>query len=105
MLVFGAVSTFRTLKKSSPPSFPGDRKVIHERRSIPLDIRSVHWIQDSSRRNPNNHQKTRANKKRNSNSHGILGCPRKLGSMVSKRIISPTYKWGILGLKPTDPNH
>ncbi len=29
----------------------------------------------------------------------------KLGSMVSKWVISPTYKWGILGLEPTDPNH
>ena len=28
----------------------------------------------------------------------ILGCPRKLGSMVSKWVISPTYKWDILGL-------
>ena len=28
----------------------------------------------------------------------LLGCPRKLGSMVSKWIISPTYKWDILGL-------
>ena len=40
----------------------------------------------------------------------VLGCPRKLGSMVSKWVISPTYKWGILGvvfhpLIPTiDPN-
>ena len=28
----------------------------------------------------------------------VDGCPRKLGSMVSKWVISPTYKWGILGL-------
>ena len=28
-------------------------------------------------------------------------CPRKLGSMVSKRVISPAYKWGTLGLWPT----
>ena len=27
----------------------------------------------------------------------LLGCTRKLGSMVSKWVISPTYKWGILG--------
>ena len=25
----------------------------------------------------------------------LLGCPRKLGSMVSNWVISPTYKWGI----------
>ena len=25
----------------------------------------------------------------------VLGCPRKLGSMVCKWVISPTYKWGI----------
>ena len=31
-------------------------------------------------------------------SNTVLGCPRKLGSMVSKWVISPTYKWGILGL-------
>ena len=31
--------------------------------------------------------------------------PRKLGSMVGKWVISPTYKWDILGLYPTDPNH
>jgi len=28
----------------------------------------------------------------------LLRCPRKLGSMVSKWVISPTYKWGLLGL-------
>ena len=28
----------------------------------------------------------------------LLGFPRKLGSMVSKWVISPTYKWDILGL-------
>ena len=28
----------------------------------------------------------------------VLGIPRKLGSMVRKFVISPTYKWGILGL-------
>ena len=33
----------------------------------------------------------------------LLGCPRKLGSMVSKWVI--TYEWGILGLQPIDPNH
>ncbi len=27
----------------------------------------------------------------------VLGCARKLGSMVSKWVISPTYKWDILG--------
>ena len=35
-----------------------------------------------------------------------IGCledvpDRKLGSMVSKWVISPTYKWGVLGLQPT----
>ena len=35
----------------------------------------------------------------------LLGCPRKLGSMVRIRVSSPTYKWDILGLQPTDPNH
>ena len=39
----------------------------------------------------------------------VLGCPRKLGSMVSKWVISPTYKWGIpWGYNPliltNDPN-
>ena len=42
----------------------------------------------------------------------LLGCPRKLGSMVSKLVISPTYityKWGIpWGYNPLiltmDPN-
>ena len=28
----------------------------------------------------------------------LLGCPRKLGSMVSIWVITPTYKWGIFGL-------
>ena len=28
----------------------------------------------------------------------LLGCPRKLGSLVSNWVISPTYKWCILGL-------
>ena len=28
----------------------------------------------------------------------VLGCPRKLGSMVSKWVLSHTYKWGILGV-------
>ena len=32
----------------------------------------------------------------------ILGCPRKLGSMVSKWVISPTYKMRFVGLYPTD---
>ena len=27
---------------------------------------------------------------------GQLGCPRKLGSMVRKWVISPTYKWSML---------
>ena len=31
----------------------------------------------------------------------LLGCPRKLGSMLSKWVSSPTYKWDILGLQPT----
>ena len=30
--------------------------------------------------------------------NNLLGCPRKLGSMVSKWVISPPYKCGILGL-------
>ena len=30
--------------------------------------------------------------------HPILGCVRKLGSMASKWVISPTYKRGITGL-------
>ena len=30
----------------------------------------------------------------------VLGCPRKLGSMVRINGLWPTYKWGILGLKP-----
>ena len=38
----------------------------------------------------------------------LLGCPRKLGSMVRKWVISPTYKWGNLGvitqLLTFDPN-
>ena len=39
----------------------------------------------------------------------MLGCPRKLGSMVGKWVISPTYKWGIpWGYNPLiltiDPN-
>ena len=32
---------------------------------------------------------------------GVLGCPRKLGSMVCKWVISPTKKWDILGLVTT----
>ena len=30
--------------------------------------------------------------------HYVTRCRRKLGSMVSKWVISPTYKWSILGL-------
>ena len=33
--------------------------------------------------------------KYNQTNNQLLGCPRKLGSMVSKWVISPTYKWGI----------
>ena len=35
------------------------------------------------------------NSNRSFNFEAALGCPRKLGSMVSKWVISPTYKWDI----------
>ncbi len=35
----------------------------------------------------------------------MLGCPRELGSMVRINGLEPSYKWGILGVWPIDPNY